>query len=155
MPAVLLNTTLIECSAPECRAPACLADGEDVREKGVSLEVSLNGVTFTDTGLMYTYYDMRHVHVSTLTPRGGPLNGATRLRVAGYGFRDLTGGVGGYRQGFSPAHIVKQGLHCKLGANAMVYATIGRFDLARSSARCVAPIDTTWPASESTQIHEV
>ena len=73
----------------------------------------MNGVTFTGTGLQFTYYDMRAVYVSLLRPRGGPRQGATALRVTGYGFRDLTGGVGGYRPGVLPASERRQGLKCK------------------------------------------
>ena len=87
----------------------------------------MNGVTFTGTGLQFTYYDMRAVYVSLLRPRGGPRQGATALRVTGYGFRDLTGGVGGYRPGVLPASERRQGLKCKFGDNDMVPATLDRY----------------------------
>ena len=75
----------------------------------------MNGVSFTGSGLQFTYYDMSLVHVSLLTPAGGPNAGATRLQINGVFFSDLTSGVGGQRL---------QGLKCKFGTNDMVPAQL-------------------------------
>ena len=79
-----VNVTTLECSSPGCRSPSCLPDAAAVQHP-VPLEVSMNGVTFTGSGLMFTYYDHSAVHVSLLTPRGGPRYGGTQLLVHGVG----------------------------------------------------------------------
>ena len=80
----VVNETIIECSSPGCRSPSCLPDAAAFQHP-VPLEVSMNGVTFTGSGLMFTYYDHSAVHVSLLTPRGGPRYGGTQLLVHGVG----------------------------------------------------------------------
>ena len=66
--AVCVNSTLIECTTPACTPPSCeLAESE--LDVPVSIEVSLNGVTFTSSGQMFTYVDMRAVEVSALDPK--------------------------------------------------------------------------------------
>ena len=79
-----VNVTTLECSSPGCRSPSCLPDAAAFQHP-VPLEVSMNGVTFTGSGLMFTYYDHSAVHVSLLTPRGGPRYGGTQLLVHGVG----------------------------------------------------------------------
>ena len=138
--ALLVNGTTIECAAPGCTSPTCVS-GQQETHVSVPLEVSMNGVSFTGSGLQFTYYDMRHVAISLLTPAGGPRAGATPLLVRGHALRDLSsgGGIG----------VRRQGLKCKFGANDMVYASLSaigvgdRRDLA--AATCVAPLDLSWP----------
>ena len=103
-----VNVTTLECSSPGCLSPSCLPTAAAV-EHAVPLEVSMNGVTFTGSGLMFTYYKHAAVHVSLLTPRGGPHRGGTRVLVHGVGFRDLSSGVNG---------VDMQGIKCKFGATA-------------------------------------
>ena len=131
----IVNSTTIECSSPGCASPTCVA-GQQQTAVHVPLEVSLNGVSFTGTGLQFTYYDMQRVAVSLLTPSGGPRSGNTKLRVDGVNFRDLSSGAGGVRL---------QGLKCKFGSNDMVNAT--RKALSRTEVSCVAPPDLSWPAN--------
>ena len=107
----------------------------------VPLEVSMNGVSFTGSGLQFTYYDMRHVTISRLDPNGGPSTGGTAVTVWGASFRDLTSGAGG-------VHGTRlQGIKCKYGTNDMVHATRRTGSL--SDARCVAPLDASWPSNAS------
>ena len=131
----VVNETLVECSSPGCTSPTCLP-GQEYTELAVPLEVSMNGVTFTGSGLQYTYYDMRVVAVSLLTPSGGPRLGGTQLTVHGAGFRDFSSGVSG---------VLQQGLKCKFGANDMVSAT-RTGGSGRHEARCTAPVDATLAA---------
>ena len=64
----------------------------------IGLEASLDGVTFSRTGLMFTYYSMRGIRVlPTLTPNGGPHLGGTTVSVSGTGFADY--GAGGTSHG--------------------------------------------------------
>ena len=65
----LVNETTIECSSPGCTSPTCVS-GQEETQVIVPIEVSMNGVTFTGSGLQYTYYDMRHVAVSLLLRHG-------------------------------------------------------------------------------------
>ena len=123
------NTTVLECSSPGCRSPTCLPSAAAL-EVVVPLEVSMNGITFTGSGLQFTYFDHDAVHVSLLTPRGGPRQGGTQLLVQGAGFRDLGSGVNG---------VLMQGIKCKFGANDMVNATKAWGD--PSAARCLSPPD--------------
>ena len=133
----VVNATTIECSSPGCASPTCVA-GQEETSVPVPVEVSMNGVSFTGSGLQYTYYDMAHVAVSLLTPAGGPRTGATRLHVLGTSFRDMSSGAAGERL---------QGIKCKYGTNDMVNAT--RKSGSRSEARCVAPLDYSWPRNGS------
>ena len=136
----VVNETIIECSSPGCASPTCIA-GQEEKHVSVPLEVSMNGVSFTGSGLQYTYYDMRHVHISRLDPSGGPSTGGTAITVWGVSFRDLTSGAGG-------VHGARlQGIKCKYGTNDMVHATRKRGSL--SVARCAAPIDASWPTNAS------
>lgn len=50
----VVNETIIECSSPGCTSPTCLT-GQEQTEVSVALEISLNGVTFTGSGLQFTY----------------------------------------------------------------------------------------------------
>lgn len=128
----ILNDTTMECSSPGCSSPTCVA-GQQQTSLSVPLEVSMNGVSFTGSGLQFTYFDMAHVAVSLLTPSGGPNAGATQLRVNGVYFRDMSSGAAGVRL---------QGLKCKFGANDMVPAAL--VPLLRTEARCTAPMDMTY-----------
>ena len=141
--ATLVNETRIECVSPGCGSPSCTT-GQEQTQVIVSLEVSMNGVSFTGTGLQFTYYDMNHVAISYLTPSGGPRAGAVPLLVHGKGFRDLSAGVG---------RVFRQGLRCKFGSNDMVDAqltNVGDSDVpGRSTANCSVPDDQTWPIASS------
>ena len=137
-----VNVTTLECSSPGCRSPSCLPDAAAV-EHAVPVEVSMNGVTFTGTGLQFNYYDQTTIHVSVLTPRGGPRYGGTKVLVHGVGFRDLTSGVNG---------VVKQGIKCKFGQNDMVNATKGlSHEGDPFSARCHSPVDTLFVGTPGLQ----
>ena len=133
------NVTVVECSSPGCRSPTCLKAAH-LLEVAVPLEVSMNGVTFTGSGLHFTYYDWDAVHVSLLTPRGGPRHGNTQLYVQGAGFRDLGSGVNG---------VLMHGVKCKFGENDMVNATKAWGD--RFASRCVAPVDTNFVGTPGTE----
>ena len=76
--AQLVNDTTIHCTSPGCASPTCVP-GQQATAVPVPLEVSMNGVSFSGVGLQFTYYDMRHVAVSLLTPAGGPRTGATQV----------------------------------------------------------------------------
>ena len=133
----IVSDTTIECSSPGCASPTCIA-GQQQTSLPVPLEVSMNGVSFTGSGLQFTYYDMSQVHVSLLTPAGGPNAGATRLQVHGVFFRDLTSGATGQRL---------QGLKCKFGANDMVAAKQCRCYERRRGVSRLATSRSTTPAS--------
>jgi hypothetical protein len=128
----VVSDTRIECSSPGCSSPTCIL-GQQQTALPVPLEVSMNGVSFTGSGLQFTYYDMAYAGVSLLTPAGGPNAGDTQLRVNGVYFRDLSSGAAGQRL---------QGLKCKFGANDMVPARL--VPLLRTEARCIAPRDRTF-----------
>ena len=81
----MVNSSAVQqrllCTAPATLpAPGYLDGTVHVR---VGLEVSLDGANFTSSGLKVTYFTMDRVLVSSLTPRGGPRQGGTRVRVAG------------------------------------------------------------------------
>ena len=52
-----------------------------------ALEVSLNGVDWTNSKRKFTFYDHARVIVSLFEPEGGPMAGGTHLWVHGSGFR--------------------------------------------------------------------
>ena len=142
----VVNGSLIECSSPGCTSPTCVS-GQEETAVSVPLEVSMNGVSFSGSGLQYTYYDMRHVYVSLITPAGGPTAGETRVLLNGAGFRDFPSlALTGTRSGVPPG-VRMHGIKCKYGQNEMVNAT--RID--RSSAVCLAPDDATFPGGEEVQ----
>ena len=136
--ALLANETTIECASPGCTSPTCVR-GQEETHVTVPLEVSMNGVTFTGSGLQFTYYDMRYVAVSHITPAGGPAAGATPLLVRGHALRDLSSGTA--------MGVRLQGLKCKFGENDMVHANLSALGDSRdkAGARCIAPTDLTWP----------
>ena len=138
--ALLANETTIECASPGCTSPTCVR-GQEETHVTVPLEVSMNGVTFTGSGLQFTYYDMRYVAVSHITPAGGPAAGATPLLVRGHALRDLSSGTA--------MGVRLQGLKCKFGENDMVHAKLWAMGVGdrrdKAGARCVAPTDLTWP----------
>jgi hypothetical protein len=136
--ALLANETTIECASPGCTSPTCVR-GQEETHVTVPLEVSMNGVTFTGSGLQFTYYDMRYVAVSHITPAGGPAAGATPLLVRGHALRDLSSGTA--------MGVRLQGLKCKFGENDMVHAYLSAMGDSRdkAGARCIAPTDLTWP----------
>ena len=138
-----VNVTTLECSSPGCRSPSCLPSAAAV-DHAVPLEVSMNGITFTGSGLQFNYYEHAAIHVSLLTPRGGPRHGGTQLLVHGVGFRDLTSGVNG---------VVMQGIKCKFGQNDMVNATKGVAENPRDafSARCLSPSDALFVGTPGLQ----
>ena len=73
--------------------------------------------------MQFTYYDMKHVAISLVTPSGGPRAGDTQVGVRGVGFRDFTSGVAGIGElVHEPDGILKQGIKCKFGDNDMVSA---------------------------------
>ena len=146
-----VNVTTLECSSPGCRSPSCLPDAAAV-EHAVPVEVSMNGVTFTGSGLQFTYYEHAAIHVSLLTPRGGPRYGGTQLLVHGVGFRDLTSGVTSVVNGVVNG-VVKQGIKCKFGQNDMVNATKGLNQAGHDplSARCLSPVDTLFVGTPGLQ----
>lgn len=51
------------------------------------LEISLNGVDWTNSKRTFTYYDHARVQVSLFEPQGGPLAGGTQLLIHGSSFR--------------------------------------------------------------------
>ena len=146
-----VNVTTLECSSPGCRSPSCLPDAAAV-EHAVPVEVSMNGVTFTGSGLHFTYYEHAAIHVSLLTPRGGPRYGGTQLLVHGVGFRDLTSGVTSVVNGVVNG-VIKQGIKCKFGQNDMVNATKGLNQAGHDplSARCLSPVDTLFVGTPGLQ----
>ena len=110
----------------------------------VSLEVALDGVHYSRSGLVFTYYDMEAIQMHPgLTPMGGPRLGGTTVSVAGTGFADF-----GAR---SPSH----GIQCQFGRPSWMADRYEDEDLAVSRARidppngavCVAPQDPAWLAS--------
>ncbi len=142
--ALLVNETTIECASPGCTSPTCVS-GQEETHVPVPLEVSMNGVSFTGSGLQFTYYDMRYVAISLVTPAGGPRAGATPLLVRGHALRDLSSGTAfGVRL---------QGLKCKVGENDMVPAHLSAIGVGdrrdTAAARCVAPADLTWPGASA------
>ena len=126
---VLVNATRIRCLTPTVPP---LEEGNSA-EYPVSLEVSTDGgETYTQSGRLFSFVDYTLVHVSGLTPSGGPRSGGTRLSVAGHGFHDLTGVAGGVPQA---------GFLCTLGANAAVPAQQQN----GFGAACSTPQDMLWP----------
>ena len=70
-----------------------MRDGDGLRadrRARTLLEVSTNGVTFTTSGVLYTFYDPRTAIVSRLLPSGGPRSGGTFVTLVGAGFLDLS-----------------------------------------------------------------
>jgi hypothetical protein len=55
------------------------------RPEVVSVEVSLNGIDFTQDKVKYSYYD---AFVLDLSPHIGKTEGGTQIAVKGYGFAD-------------------------------------------------------------------
>ena len=51
------------------------------------LEISLNGVDWTNSKRVFTYYDHARVQVSLFEPQGGPMAGGTHLLIHGSSFR--------------------------------------------------------------------
>lgn len=51
------------------------------------LEVSLNGVDWTNSQRVFTFYDHARVQISLLEPQGGPLAGGTQLFIHGSSFQ--------------------------------------------------------------------
>lgn len=136
--ALFVNDTLLKCVSPMCSESTCLTGGTVVG-LGVPLEVSMNGVTFTGTGLQYHFYDMARIYVSHLTPSGGPRGGGTALTVSGSGFRDMSSGVSLVRM---------QGLMCKLGSLDSVNGTL----VDENSLLCDAPDATALGGGELSPI---
>ena len=117
--ALVTNESTIVCKSP---ADIFAADAAAVT---VPLEVSLdNGTAFTSDHRPFTFLDMAHVFVSSVTPSGGPRTGGTRLHVAGAGFRDLGG------------------LQCIIDSTLVPAALVGD-----NLVECVAPQDTGWPSA--------
>ena len=62
----VISDTRMECSSPGCSSPTCVL-GQQQTSLPLPLEVSMNGVSFTGSGLQFTYYDMSHAAVSLIT----------------------------------------------------------------------------------------
>ena len=81
-----------------CTAPNTLPEPQDLETTAhvrYSLEVSIDaGASYTDSGLLYTYYNQRQIAISSIAPSGGPRLGDTRIRVVGAGLRDFDHGRG-------------------------------------------------------------
>ena len=103
--ATLVNSTRIICEESLAAPPA----KDDAAVHRLALEISIDGgATFTRSGRSFTYIDFTQIHISSVTPSGGPRNGGTIITVAGHGFRDLGGSFGAD---------VQSGLLCSFGDN--------------------------------------
>lgn len=78
--ATVISTELIQCTSPP--NPDDAAEAWNTR-----LEVSLNGIDYTRSRRVFTYYDAARVFVSLLEPEGGPIAGGTEITVHGSSFR--------------------------------------------------------------------
>jgi len=75
-----LSTVRITCKSPP---------SEKINVK-VPLEVSLNGVDFTSSGLTFTYYnDFRKAQFDSMDPTSGPSTGGTVIKLYGQNFTSL------------------------------------------------------------------
>ena len=76
---------------PRCRAPGA-ATSVLASPLSVAVEVSLDGgLTYSRSGVGYSFFDDRLVRVRALTPAGGPRRGGTRVALRADGLRDLGG----------------------------------------------------------------
>ena len=82
--ASVLNGTRIECISPACTSPACWSHSlPGTQLLHVPLEVSMQGVSFTDNAIQFTFVQPALVGVSSLSPSGGPRAGGTRVAEIG------------------------------------------------------------------------
>lgn len=82
--ATIQSPTLIQCYTP---VNTDFTPETPYNMQNKVLEVSLNGVDFTSSSKIFTYYDHSRVFVSLLEPQGGPLEGGTSITVHGSSFR--------------------------------------------------------------------
>ena len=101
--------------------------------QAVTLEVALDGVHYSRSGLIFTYYDMQAVHMlPALTPNGGPRLGGTTVSVAGTGFANFG------------ARSISHGIQCQFGRPSWMAGRYQDEDLAVSRAR-IDPTPTPYP----------
>ena len=86
--ATVINRSLLHCVTPPCESSRCADDNPPPGYAtggltSVPVEVTLDGVYYSTSGRRFTFYEPSRVAVSSLTPRGGPLAGGTRLRLVG------------------------------------------------------------------------
>ena len=75
----------IACESPQFNGTLSPeSDGRDV-----TVEVSINGQNFTDSGVVFRYYDPSVWRVHSFGPRGGPMGGNTSVVVSGMRFEPL------------------------------------------------------------------
>eukprot|EP01046_Picozoa_sp_COSAG06_P067059 COSAG06_NODE_17203_length_955_cov_0.927570_1_plen_125_part_10 len=86
VPATWLSPTEVQCNVvPSSDSP-----------RTVAVELSLEGAegAYTESGLLFTYYDANTPPgIDFLEPLSVPLGGGTRLRVHGTNFRDVPDGL--------------------------------------------------------------
>jgi hypothetical protein len=70
----------------------------------VPLEVSLNGVDYSVSGTLFTFYDLQSVFISAVMPNGGPTLGDTRVTIHGSGFIRASRGPATALPSVSAAH---------------------------------------------------
>ena len=80
----MISPTLVQCYTP---VNTDFTPESPYNAQAKALEVSLNGVDWTNSGQRFTFYDHARVFVSLLEPQGGPLQGGTAITVHGNSFR--------------------------------------------------------------------
>ena len=82
--ATVVSPTFIQCYTP---VNTDFDPNTPYNAQDKTLEVSLNGVDWTNSKKTFTFYDHSRVFVSLLVPQGGPLAGGTEIQIQGSSFR--------------------------------------------------------------------
>ena len=86
MPATLVSAELLLCRSPPISSPLPGVLSESGQREFV--QVTLNRQDYTLSSASFFAFDKGNVHVSSLVPQGGPIEGGTHIIVLGGGFAD-------------------------------------------------------------------
>ena len=116
MAATLIGDGRVVCVTPPALNNASYSD--------YWLDVTLDGQSYTDLSIRYTYFQPQQLRVSQLDPAGGPGTGGTMVYVLGTGFESFGGAL---TRASLAVEVYRCVARCRIAALALctVYAQYG------------------------------
>jgi len=120
---VVVQATRIDARMVRCTSPALSVDAAAALQEH-AVDVTINGQVhaFSTSATRFSYYEVPSVALSSISPRGAPIDTSVPITIFGAGFRDLNHG---------------RGLFCRFDDLPQIAATL--ISDGSQSLRCMSP----------------